>query len=68
MHNHKVQINVKENRIGNQEWTIQIHWRHWAHKTQDKQNTKDNTENTTEKQHDTIVIKCYRRESISCIL
>jgi hypothetical protein len=48
MHNHKVQINVKENRIGNQEWPIQIHWRHWTHKTQDKQNTEDNTENTTE--------------------
>jgi len=36
--------------------------------TQDKQNTKDNTENTTEKQHDSILIKCSRRESISCIL
>ena len=34
-------INVKENRRGNQEWTIQIHWQHWIYKTQDedKQNT-----------------------------
>ena len=30
------QINVRENRSGNQEWTIQRHWQHWVHKTQDK--------------------------------
>jgi hypothetical protein len=30
------QINVRENRTGNKEWTIQRHWLHWAHKTQDK--------------------------------
>ena len=30
------QINVRENRRGNQKWTIQRHWQHWAHKTQDK--------------------------------
>ena len=30
------QINVKEIRRDNQEWTIQRHWQHWAHKTQDK--------------------------------
>jgi hypothetical protein len=30
------QINVRENRRGNKEWTIQRHWLHWAHKTQDK--------------------------------
>ena len=36
------QINVRENRRDNQEWTIQRHWQRWAHKTQDddKQNTK----------------------------
>ena len=28
---------------GNQEWTIQRHWQHWAHKTQDED--KQNTEN-----------------------
>ena len=25
--------NVRENRRGNQEWTIQRHWQHWVHKT-----------------------------------
>jgi len=36
------QINVRENRRGNQECTIQRHWQHFAHKIQDKekQNTK----------------------------
>jgi hypothetical protein len=27
------QINVRENRSGNEEWTIQNHWQHWVHKT-----------------------------------
>jgi hypothetical protein len=31
------QINVRENRRGNQEWTIQRHWQHFAHKIQDKE-------------------------------
>ena len=30
------QINVRENRKGNQEWTNQKHWQHWVHKTQDE--------------------------------
>jgi hypothetical protein len=32
---------------GNEEWTIQRHWQHWEHKTQDKdkQNKKHNIEN-----------------------
>jgi len=36
------QINIRENRRGNQEWTIQRNWKHWIHKTQDedKQNKK----------------------------
>ena len=34
------QINVRENRSGNQEWTIQKHWQHWAYKTQDEDNLK----------------------------
>jgi hypothetical protein len=25
---------------GNQEWTIQRHWQHWAHKTQDEDKLK----------------------------
>jgi len=40
---------VKENRMGNQKWTIRIYWQHWAHKAQNEnqQNTKTqhNTEN-----------------------
>jgi hypothetical protein len=30
------QIIVRENRSGNQEWTIKRHWQHLTHKTQDK--------------------------------
>ena len=43
------QINVRENRGGNKEWTIQRRWHYWEHKTldEDKQNTK--THNTTQK-------------------
>jgi hypothetical protein len=39
------QINVRENRRGKQEWTIQRNWQHWVHKTQDevKQNKTHNT-------------------------
>ena len=29
-------INFRENRGGNQEWTIQRNWQHWVHKTQDE--------------------------------
>ena len=29
-------IDVRENRIDNQELTIQRHWQHWEHKTQDE--------------------------------
>jgi hypothetical protein len=44
---HRAKINVKENRRGNQEWTIQRNWQHWVHTTQaeDKQNKIHNTEN-----------------------
>jgi hypothetical protein len=36
------QINVRENRRGNQEWTIQRHWQHWVYKTQDKDKPSKN--------------------------
>ena len=44
------QINVRENRRGNQEWAaIQGHWQHWVHKIQNedklKKRKKHNTEN-----------------------
>ena len=44
---HRAKINVKENRRGNQEWTIQRNWQHWVHTThaEDKQNKIHNTEN-----------------------
>ena len=29
------QINVRENRLDNQEWTIQRYWQRWSHNTQD---------------------------------
>jgi hypothetical protein len=29
---------VEKTEWGNQEWTIQRHWQHWAHKTQDEDN------------------------------
>ena len=31
-----IQINVRKNERANQEWTIQRHWQHWVHRTQDK--------------------------------
>ena len=30
------QINVRENRRDNQEWTIQRYWQRWPHNIQDK--------------------------------
>jgi hypothetical protein len=30
----------RENQRGNQEWTIQKHWQHWVHKTQDENRKK----------------------------
>jgi len=36
----RLEINVRENRRGNKQWTIQRHWQHCVHKTQngDRQN------------------------------
>jgi hypothetical protein len=36
---------IRENRRGNQEWTIQSNWQHWVHKTQyvDKIKQQHNT-------------------------
>ena len=48
--------NVRENRRGNQEWTIQRHWQHWVyktpnirHRTQDTEHKTNKTKNTTQK-------------------
>jgi hypothetical protein len=32
----RMKINVRENRRGNQDWTIQSHWQYLVHKKQDK--------------------------------
>ena len=36
----KYEINVRENRRGNQEWTIQRNWQHLVHKTQEEKKKK----------------------------
>ena len=38
---------IRETRRVNQEWTIQIYWQHWAHRTRDETNTIKNN-NTTQ--------------------
>ena len=49
--------------LGTQEWTIQRHWQHWAHKTQDKgqrkpkeQSRMDNPETLDRQSKDTVNI------------
>ena len=44
----KISINVRENRRGNQEWTIQRNWQHWVHKTQDEDKQNIETLEKTE--------------------
>ena len=51
-----LEINIREYRRGNQQWTIQRNWQHWVHKTQDEDKhnaicvehhyTQPNTNNT----------------------
>ena len=36
------EINIRENRMGNQEWTNQRNWQHWVHTTK-KSKQKYNT-------------------------
>jgi hypothetical protein len=53
-----LRINVRENRRGNQQWTIQRNWQHWIHKTQDEdkqiKNTTQHALNTTMSKHTEI--------------
>ena len=48
--------NVRVNRRGNQEWTIQRNWRHWVHKTQDenkcKKSLKEEQHRSTQKEEE----------------
>ena len=41
-----MEINARENRITNREWTIQRHWQHWVYKTQRVVKTKHKKHNT----------------------
>jgi hypothetical protein len=49
---HLMQMNVRENRRGNNEWTIQRNWQHRVHKAQGKPNK---TKNTTQYVLDTAI-------------
>jgi hypothetical protein len=64
-----IYINARENRMGNQEWTIQKQWQHCALKTQDeyKQTTKTqhNTENYTGFQFDFHITCCWFRLTVT---
>ena len=42
-------INVRRNRRGNQECIIQMHWQHWARKTQDEDKIKEKKNNKQSK-------------------
>jgi hypothetical protein len=42
--------NVRENRRGNQEWTIQRHWQHWVYKTPNIRHRTQDTERRQTKQ------------------
>ena len=42
------QKNVRENRRSKQEWTIQKHWQHLVHKTQDEDKQRKKAQHTTE--------------------
>jgi ABC-type xylose transport system substrate-binding protein len=54
------QISVRENRSGNQDWTIKRHWQNWAHKTN---KAKHNTTHKKTKENNTdSTINCGRIE------
>jgi hypothetical protein len=46
------QINVRENRKDNQEWTIQRNWQHWEHKTK-----------TNKRKHNTIYVRHHHMQT-----
>jgi hypothetical protein len=53
-YNNTLRRNVRENRRGNQQWTIQRNWQHWVHKTQDEDKQ---IKNTTQHALDTTMSK-----------
>jgi len=50
-------INVRESRRCNQEWTIQRRCQHWVHKTQDENKQDKNTTQKTKTMSNTDPIK-----------
>ena len=65
-------INARENRRGNKQWTIQRHWQHWVHKTQDKDKQNQSTAQKTKKMSNTDPTgnehRCSRRVNSFCLL
>ena len=47
-------INVRENRRGNQEWTIQRHWQHWVCKAQDEDKEKQKVQHRKLKKNEQL--------------
>lgn len=43
------QINVRKYNMGNDEWTIHIHWQHWEHNIERKQIKQSKLQQNTEK-------------------
>ena len=56
-------INVRENRTGNQEWTIQKNWQHWAHKTQNGDKKKTTKKPTRQDVMDTLIRKQTQKDT-----
>jgi hypothetical protein len=50
------QINIRENRRGNQEWTIQRNWQHWVHKIRDEDKQNKNTTQKNKKMNNTDLV------------
>jgi len=48
-HESSAWINLRENRWGNQEWTIQRHWHNWVYQTQNEDKQNKNTTQKTRK-------------------
>ena len=64
----------RQNRRGNQEWTIQRNWQHWSHKTLNEDKQSKYTPQKTKKMSKTDPTKnrcerrCSRMVGSSCLL
>jgi len=66
----KKHINLRENRRGNQEWTIQKNWQHWVHKTIQRnwQHLGTQDEDNQNKKHNTIsVVHHYTKTNTNSV-